>query len=450
MADVTVLGAGGATVTISLSSTQNAINAQTAVNFVNNLTGLGIVDQRTWSGSGTLPAPTKVLAGAIVSTPGDVGGLWAQSISLAVNAPGDSTVIGSQNSNITVVSGDGSNLTFGNQAQDGTVFFGDSDSRLVNFAGKADLTVGKGAYILQTQEGASTRVQPVVNATIVTSDFGGKSGANVIDVNGKATVFAAGSSTVAATINATAGELLFVNLNKGSAFIQGGTANVTVVGNATDMGGRATVFGGGGRITVSNGQGEFRGGTAGGNVMFTSTVAGSATLIGGGNGDQLYSMGSGNLLIAGAGNSTLSGRNAGAGANTFFTGSGETTVFGAGQGGNTYLFSGLGVAQVDGRDETAMGKASQNTYINSDTDGNASIGSSVFIGDFLTGVDKLLLGLSEKAAITYFAPDAISSPFGATGGTQVLVSSGAQFFFYDKVGSLGQDIFQNDIINTKV
>ena len=54
MANVTVLGAGGATVTISLSSADNAAAAQTAVNFVNKLTTSGIVDQQVWSGVGTL------------------------------------------------------------------------------------------------------------------------------------------------------------------------------------------------------------------------------------------------------------------------------------------------------------------------------------------------------------------------------------------------------------
>ena len=114
MANVTVLGAGGATVTIALSSGQNAAAAQIAVNSVNSLNS--IVDQQTWSGTGTLPAPGNILGGAIISTPGNVGALSSPYISVAVNAAGKSTVIGPQNAQFTVVAGDGSNLTYGNQS----------------------------------------------------------------------------------------------------------------------------------------------------------------------------------------------------------------------------------------------------------------------------------------------------------------------------------------------
>ena len=440
MANVTVLGAGGATVTITLSSDQNAAAAQSAINFVNKLTANGIVDQRTWAGSGTLPAPANLLSGVIVSTAGDVGGTAVQDISIAVNAPGNSTVIGSQNANVTVVSGDGSNFTYGNQSQGGKVFFGDSNSTLVNFAGNTDLTVGKGNYVLITDQGAITRVQPVADALILTSDFGGKSGKNIIDVSGKATVFASGNSLSAATINASAGELFLVNQALGSAFVQVGNANVTVVGNATNLGGRSTVLGGAGKLTVASGQGEFTGGKAGGNLMFTSTVAGSATLIGGGSGDQLFAMGSGNLLIAGAGNETLSARNPGAGDNRFVVGNGFTTVFGAGQGGNTYFFSGLGSGLIEGRDEAAAGPATQNTYQDLNSPGGIHL-----VGDFLTGVDQLLIPTGTTAVVSFFTAGQSGSPFGSAAGTEVKVSTGTTYQFFDTSADGKQDIFSSDI-----
>ena len=130
MANVTVLGAGGATVTISLSSADNAAAAQTAVNFVNNLTTSKLVDQQTWSGIGTLPAPQNLLGGAIISKAGNVGALSAQYVSVTVNTAGDNTVIGPQNFNSTVVAGDSSNLTYGNQSQDSQIFFGNGNNVL--------------------------------------------------------------------------------------------------------------------------------------------------------------------------------------------------------------------------------------------------------------------------------------------------------------------------------
>ena len=62
----------------------------------------------------------------------------------------------------------------------------------------------------------------------------------------------------------------------------------------------------------------------------------------------------------------------------------------------------------------------------------------------MTGVDKLQLLLTDNAAVTYFAPNAPSSPMGALGGTQVVVSSGTTYNFFES-GTLGQDIFDSDI-----
>ena len=453
MANVTVLGAGGATVTISLSSADNAAAAQTAANVVNKLTLSGIVDQQTWSGSGTLPAPGNVLGGAIVSTAGNVGALSAQYISLAVNAPGNSTVIGSSNFLSTVISGDSSNLTYGNLAPNGEIYLGNGKNVMLNFQGNAKVAMTDGTLIAETDSDASTTLNLAGAITVLTSDLVGQSGKNTINLaaGSKATVLVAGASTIPATVNAASGSLFVVSYDKGSAVINPGAANVTVVGalstgstvTGADYGGRVTLFGGTGSVVVANGQGEFTGGSAGKNVMFTSTVAGSATLIGGGGGDQLFALGSGQLIIAGAGKSTLSGLIA-SGPNSFVVGNGFTTVFGGGGGGNNFIFSGLGSAEVDGRTFALPGKEVQNSYFNSDTDGNDKTGGTFFISDFVTGVDKLLIAKADTATVTYFAPGAVGSPLLSIGGTQVVVSSGTTYNFFES-GALGQDIFATDI-----
>ena len=457
MANVTVLGAGGATVTIALSSQANADAAQLAVKQINTNTLAGIVDTQVWSGKGTLPAPQNFLGGAIVGgttdgPAGNVGALQPQYASLMVNATGNSTVIGPQNFNSTVVAGDSSNLTYGNVSQNGRIFFGDGTDVLLNFAGSASVTAGKGTYIALTEKGATTTINPNSGAVVLTSDLGGTSGATTINapVGGNVTVAAAGASTTATTINATSGNLFALSVDKGSALINPGAANVTVVGGLSstggptgaDYGGRVTLFGGSGSAVIADGQGEFTGGTAGNNTMFSSTVAGSATLTGGGTGDLLVAQGSGQLVIAGAGNETLYARSAhGDGANTFIVGNGFTTVFGGGQGGNTYIFSGLGAAEVDGRNEAAAGTASQNTYFNFDVDGNDSTGGTFFISDFQTGKDVLQISKNDSATVTFFTPGQSGSPMGSIGGTQVKVSSGATYNFFDSK----QDIFSSDI-----
>ena len=176
MANVTVLGASGATVTIALTSGDNAGAAQTAAEFINSINTFGILDQQTWSGSGTLPAPSNLLGGALITTPGDVGALSAQYVSVMVNAKGDSTVVGPQNSAATVIAGDGSDLTFLNLSQTAQVFFGANDGTLINQGGVANMRSEAGAHVVLTGEGATTNTF-AGDGLILFSDIGGKSGA---------------------------------------------------------------------------------------------------------------------------------------------------------------------------------------------------------------------------------------------------------------------------------
>ena len=442
MPDVTVLGAGGATVTIVLSSAQNAAAAQLAINVVNTQTANGIVDQITWSGSGTMPTPNNLLGGAIISTLGDAGALTAQYISTVVNAiEGNSTVIGPLNARSTVVSGDGSNLTYGNQSNNGQVFFGDSNSNLINFRGTAFASTGKGNYIALTNEGAISNIRAGNGATLLTSDISGKSGTTSINLEAgaKATVIAAGASTVPANVTATTGELFFASFDAGSAIINHGAAKTTVVG-AAGATGRVTLFGGSAAVVVANGQGEFTGGTDGGNLMFTSTVAGSATLTGGGGNDVLFDLGTGNLLISGQGASTLVGV-FGTGPSRYLVGSGFTTVFGGGAGENTYLFAGLGSGLIDGRQESTV-TATTNTYWDF-----AQPGGTHLLGDFLTNTDILLANAGVTATITFFTAGQNGSPFGSAAGTSVVLSNGTKYQFFDTGADGKQDFFQSDFKN---
>lgn len=453
MPDVTVLGAGGATVTIALTSAQNAAAAQTALIGVSKLADSGTLEQITWSGTGTLPAPSGLLGGAIISTPGDAGALLPQYVSAIVTAAGNSTLIGPQNSNSTVVAGDGANLTYGNVSQNGQIFFGNSNSSLLNFNGTANAATDDGNYVVLTAAGATSNINAGTGGLILTSDIGGASGNNVVNTgDGNVTVIAAGASTVPVTVNATGGELFVVNNAAGSAIINPGAANVTVVGNATDLGGRTTLFGGSGSVVVANGQGSFTGGAAGGNVMFSSTVAGSATLQGGGAaasgtipgtpGDFLIASGQNQLLIAGAGNATLFARGADAtGGSTFLGGAGFSTVFGFGQGGNTYLFAGAGSALVDSRDESAGGPASTNIFQDF-----AQPGGTHFISDFATGVDQFQL--TGDFTLNFFAANQVGNPFGDTSAdavTELLLANGTKYYFFDTNSDGVQDVNVSDI-----
>jgi serralysin len=451
MPDVTVLGAGGATVTIALTSAQNAAAAQVALIGVSKLVQAGVLEQQVWSGTGTIPAPGALLGGAIISTPGDVGALTPQFTSAVVNAQGNTTLIGAVNAQTTVVGGDGANLVYGNNSSNGFITFGASNSALVNFAGTADARTDQGNYVVLTGAGATSNVNAGSGGLIVTGGIAGNAGSTTVNTGtGNVTVFAAGASTVPVTVNASAGNLFLVNQNAGSAIINPGAANVTVVGNATDLGGRTTLFGGSGSVVIANGQGAFTGGAAGGNVMFSSTVAGSATLQGGGAaasgtipgtpGDWLIARGENQLLIAGAGNATLFARTADAtGGSTFLAGAGFSTVFGHGQGGNTFLFAGAGSALVDARDGT--GTATANIFRDF-----AQPGGKHFIADFTTGVDQFQL--TGDFTLNFFTANQVGNPFGDTSAnavTQLSLTNGTTYYFFDTNNDGVQDVNVSDI-----
>lgn len=447
MANVTVLGASGATVTIALTSGDNAAAAQTAANFINSINTFGILDQQTWSGSGTLPAPSNLLGGAIVSTAGDVGALSAQYVSVMVNAKGESTVVGPDNASATVIAGDGSDLTFLNLSKNADVYFGANDATLINQGGTVNMRSEAGVHVVLTDQGATTNTHSG-DGLILFSDIDGKSGASIAHITAgskNATIIASGDSTVPVTINATTGEFVALADGKGSMIVNPGQANATVIGTNVAGSGATTLFGGTGSVVVSDGIGEFTGGSAGGNLMFTGTVPGSATLTGGGNDDLLFAGGQNQLLIAGGGASTLVGRwtddgvEQSTGGHRFLVGAGFTTVFGAQSGGNTFLFAGLGSALVEGRDETAGGQTA-NIYQDF-----ANPGGTHLIADFDTGMDVFLYSGGTDATIEFFAANAGGSPFGDQAGTRVVTPGGTTFLFFDTNADGVQDINTTDM-----
>jgi hypothetical protein len=454
MANVTVLGASGATVTIALTSGENAGAAQTAANFINSINTFGILDQQTWSGSGTLPAPSNLLGGAIISKAGDVGALSAQYVSVMVNAVGESTVVGPENATATVIAGDGADLTFLNLSAKAEVFFGANDGTLINQGGVVNMRSEAGTHVVLSDAGSTVNTF-AGDGLILFADIDGKSGtvtANITAGSKNATIIASGDSTVPVTINATTGEFVALADEKANMIVNPGQANATLIGANKVGAGATTLFGGTGSVVVSDGQGIYTGGSAGDNLMFTGTVPGSATLTGGGTGDLLFAAGADQLLIAGGGASTLLGRwveetskdpgvfvEQSTGGHRFLVGAGFTTVFGAQSGGNTFLFAGLGSALVEGRDEDAEGQA-QNTYFDF-----TAFGGTHLISDFQAGLDKLQYAGTADATIEFFTAGS-SELFGAAAGTRVITPGGTTFLFFD-TGSDGiQDITASDIV----
>ncbi len=436
MADVTVLGAGGATVTISLTSADNAAAAQSAVNVVNNLNNLGLLDMQEVAGAGTTPAATNFLGGLMLTGSGFSDDTGAQYIFVGQNSPGSNLVLGGANFRTVVVAGDGSDLTYANLSQNAQVFYGKNNGAFVNYSGNMTVATEDGDYLLASDVDTNTTVNLGAGAGLNILDVGNGLGATTVNAAGNATINTFGSSpTVSAltNINLTSGNV-DVAVVSASAIINPGAANVLILGDAD---GAATLFGGTGSATVGGVKGMFTGGSAGDNDMITSTVSGSTTMIGGAAvgapADFLLAQGSGNTLQNGAGDGlliSLDGAFGATGGNIFNLGSGEATVFSA-FGGNTFNFTGDGGAQVQTRFDGSTTTA--NRFFDFGGTGDYSIDG------FITDVDTIELG--DVFTIGFVAAE---TPSGQD-VTILNVLNGATYFFFDDTPDGVADIKESDV-----
>lgn len=458
MATVTVRGAGGTTVTLTHLTDAASPAAQAALADVSNFVQFGLLDQFTWPGNGTVPAPTNLLGGVIVQgSGGDLGGLQPQHVAAMVDASGPVTIVGAANANTTVVAGSGG-VTYLNLSKSGEVVLGGGNHGVFNAADGAGATVTLDGTLVAGAmagiSGAGMTVSALAGSLTLIDDHGAN--AMLVDLADGATAVTAidaPAGDLAATIVGGAGTKLSHLALGGGAFINPGAGDATVFGNVG--GGTTTVYGGSfegatapaftGKLTVVAGRGVFFGGSAGGNLLTTGTAAGAATLVGGGPGDLLISQGAGNMLIAGAGAETLSGFSVAAsvGGASFFAGGGNATIFGNSGGGNTFGL-GPGVSQIDGRNEAALigaglGVGQANSFFVS-----TSAGGGHVVADFIAGLDQFNLTLTTLAGgqtlnpatgLAFFAIDDISgaNPFAGSGlsGTVMTLSGGTKVYFYD-------------------
>ena len=119
---VTVLGAGGATVTIPFTSAALAGMAQAQLGVVSELVSLGALTQFNWpGGSGTVPGVAQ-LGGVVVtaSSASSLGILPSNDVSLVNTNASVTAVIGGPGTSI-VVSGPASEFVYVNQAAGASV-----------------------------------------------------------------------------------------------------------------------------------------------------------------------------------------------------------------------------------------------------------------------------------------------------------------------------------------
>jgi hypothetical protein len=440
MTDVTVLGAGGATVTIALSSADNAAAAQTAVNVINAMTKTGLMEMQLHTGAGSLPAPQNFLAGAVFEGTGSSGGSGDQYVFFGATGQGQNIIGGGANFRTVVVAGNGSDLVYANSSRDAQVWLGKNNGGVANYEGKVTMVTEGGTNWLASEAGTTSLVTLAAGGTLQVGDLEGNDGkhtmgAATVNAAADSTVLVYGQTTTVGTVINLQGDGVTVALEgSGSALINPGSHKSIVFGDPDGGLGAATLFGGSGSHEVYYGQGLFIGGSAGGNIMFSSTVAGSATLRAGSSAtskaDLLAAGGEGQVLDAGAGNATLiATADFGAtGGSTFIIGAAKVNATGFDLGGNTFNVSGGAHSEtfIDGRD----------------TDAEGTTGGTVLVSDFISGLDTFQV--TKDFNIFFFA----QSETQETETTLLVVTGGATYAFFDASADGVQDIFNTDV--TKV
>ncbi len=315
MPSVTVLGAGGSTVTVPLTTGQNLPVAQLVAA---NLTAAILAGNTIASQDVTPPLPPGK-SGEFVKTTIGLNVLPA-GYSNVVNVSPDAIIFGSGDAGQQILSGTG-NLTFLSSAGSGTLVGGGGNNSI--FIKVTDT----GSWDINTDVGHNQ----IIDFGTGPSSISAGGGNNLVELGGgQYTVNSTGNDTVVAT---TGAETVGVS----------GLFSDVVVGNASDLlfingQGASTVLGDTGSDTVfaGDGGGLYKGGTTGNNLLIGGF--GAATLQAGGNNDSLSAAGSNpQALIAASGNETLNGAGA-SGADTFYAGTGNATIT-LGLGNDTVVFT---------------------------------------------------------------------------------------------------------------
>jgi hypothetical protein len=317
MPNVTVLGAGGSTVTVPLTTSQNLAIAE---QLAGNLTASILAGKTVASQDVTPPLPAGK-SGEFVKTQVGMTELPA-GYSNVVNVAPNAIIFGSGDADQQILSGTG-NLTFTSSAGSGTLVGGGGNNNIT-------ITVtDTGSWDINTDVGQNFIVDLGTGAASISPGMG----VNFVELGGgrQYTVNSTGNDTVA---GGTGAETVGVS----------GTFSDLVLGGASDLNfingqGASTVLGETGSDTVfgSFGGGLYKGGTAGANSL--TGGFGSATLQAGGNNDTLTAGPGSNpqALIAASGNETLNGQFSG-GADTFYAGTGDADIT-LGFGADTVVFT---------------------------------------------------------------------------------------------------------------
>lgn len=432
--NVTVLGAGGSTVTIPFTSAANASAAQAALVQINSAVQLGFMEQQNISGTGGVAGPSSTfLVGAIATGSATVnaGAAPASTILLATNNTTQVTMTGAANP-MTVVAGTGGAAFINISTGLSKVFFGggngtyvgtdstraqinvdDKNNAIWDYGVGGKVTVnsfdGSTANIIRgnaTSSGGQVSVRAQSGASVVVTQINLGKGASAATIDG-------GSSKAVAYFGSASS----------SALIFGGSSNITV-GNSS---GAISLVGGTGSHMVFGAHGSIEGGSGGKNYLRSDSLAGATTLVGSGSNDTLVSQGAGNTIAAFGSNALIADVSGGTGGVYSVLGGGSSTVLGS-LGAKSDIYAGAGTVFAYGQHGPALTVGS--TYY------DAFNGANVLqIGDFVAGLDFVSLTKSASGAslssVTYY--DSVgTSTFGQV-GSEAILSDGTKIQFINSV-----------------
>lgn len=399
----------GATLTLSITSADNAAVAQTALSSIAAAVAGGQLTQVNLGPASTEPLPVAAGPSVVVEqssvalAPFELGNGYVAAV-LDGSAPQE--VATGLAPNETIVSGS-AGAVVGNFATGTEVVFGGGNNSFATFDGigndpSASVWLdGNGSFDLSLGE---TTVYMGAGAALVLVDDDSIA-ANVVNLentDAKAApnlIGLGGTGTAAATVNA-AGAGLAVLQNGGAGLINADSSNVTIYGGGGpgwNGAGSVTLYGGGGTDMVDQGAGLFEAGSGGGSLLIGSSLPGAATLIGGGEGDTLLGLGSGDVLIAGPGNETLSGGGAPivAMGDTGSAPSGAITSMVGGASGGNFFAIGNGNTEITGN----HGSAGGNLYAELTSGANSAV-----INDFISGLDPAGVPQANADVIALWQP----------------------------------------------
>jgi hypothetical protein len=415
MSNVSLLGSAGGTITLPITSANNAVVAQKALLSINGAVAAGSLTEIVQATAVLAPVTEPsvvVLQPQVALPPIQLGNGYVAAV---LDGPQMQDVVTGVMPNETIVSGI-SGAVVGNLAANTQVFLGGGSNVFLELGGigfdpSAWVWLDGNGY-LDLSSGETTVFAGTGAAANLVNNG---DGANVIDfqeINPNAAanlIEIGGNRESAATVHASGADLVALQ-NGGVAIINANQSHVTVYGapgNGWNGGGSVTLYGGTGRDSVDSGSGFFQAGTFGNSLLSSSTVAGAATLVGGGDGDTLAAYGSGDVMIAGPGNETLIGGGLPVVAFGYAGvqhGHAMTSMVGGANGGDVF-YIGNGETYI-----TANHESGSNVFAKL-TDGGGSVVITGFVSE------------EDAAGVPQASPDKISLWW--NGGNYALVNNAA-------------------------